>query len=89
MADLDFPPLPTLGQKYTAPTGVVYEFDGYGWVVGFYDRSSQQLTSVGDILDQIRILSAGHRQHRLIGLPLFRRQHRALSQSGSWWISTV
>lgn len=56
MADLDFPPLPTLGQKYTAPTGVVYEFDGYGWVIGFYDSSTQTLTSVGDILDQIRIL---------------------------------
>jgi len=56
MAEMDFPPNPVLGQKYTAPAGIVYEWDGYGWVVGFYDSSSQQLQSVGDIVDQIRIL---------------------------------
>ncbi len=56
MADLDFPPTPTTGQKYTAPSGVVYEFDGYGWVVGFYDSSTQTFDTIGDIFDQIRTL---------------------------------
>jgi hypothetical protein len=56
MAEMDFPAAPTVGQKYTAPSGVVYEFDGYGWVVGFYDATTQQLQSVGDVIDQIRIL---------------------------------
>ena len=56
MADIDFPPAPTTGQRYTAPTGVVYEFDGYGWVIGFYDPSSETLMTVGDLLSQIRTL---------------------------------
>lgn len=56
MAEMDFPPGPVLGQKYTAPSGIVYEWDGYGWVVGFYDTTTQQLQSVGDVIDQIRIL---------------------------------
>jgi hypothetical protein len=55
-AEMDFPPGPVLGQKYTAPSGIVYEWDGYGWVVGFYDTTTQQLQSVGDVIDQIRIL---------------------------------
>jgi hypothetical protein len=53
---LDFPPSPTTGQKYTAPSGVVYEFDGYGWSIGFYDSSSQTFNTMGDIFDQIRTL---------------------------------
>jgi hypothetical protein len=53
---MDFPAFPTLGQKYTAPSGIVYEFDGYGWVIGFYDTASEELSSVGDLLDQIRTL---------------------------------
>lgn len=56
MADMDFPPSPILGQKYTAPTGIVYEWDGYGWSVGYYDTASQDLSTVGDLLDQIRVL---------------------------------
>ena len=56
MAEMDFPPLPTIGQKYTAPSGIVYEFDGYGWVVGFYDTDDEALYTLGDLLDQIRIL---------------------------------
>ena len=56
MAEMDFPPVPTLGQKYTAPSGIVYEWDGYGWVIGYYDAATQQLQSVGDFLDQVRIL---------------------------------
>ena len=69
MAEMDFPPGPVLGQKYTAPSGIVYEWDGYGWVIGFYDSASQELSTVGDVIDQIRILlqdvdntsSAGYR----------------------------
>ena len=56
MAEMDFPPIPTIGQKYTAPSGIVYEFDGYGWVIGFYDTDDDALYSLGDLLDQIRIL---------------------------------
>jgi len=54
--DIDFPGSPTVGQKYTSTAGITYEFDGYGWVVGFYDATTQQFQSVGDLLDQIRIL---------------------------------
>ena len=63
---IDFPADPVVGQKYTAPSGVVYEFDGYGWTVGYYDSSTQQLTSVGNVLQQVRTLlqdvdvSSGH-----------------------------
>lgn len=53
---LDFPPTPIVGQKYTAPNGAVYEWDGFGWTVGFYDSGTQQLTTVGNLLDQIRTL---------------------------------
>jgi hypothetical protein len=56
MAEMDFPPLPTIGQKYTAPSGVVYEFDGYGWVIGFYDAETETFQTLGDLLDMIRIL---------------------------------
>ena len=54
--DMDFPAAPAVGQKYTSTAGIVYEWDGYGWVVGFYDTSTQQLQTVGDLIDQIRIL---------------------------------
>jgi hypothetical protein len=56
MAEMDFPPGPILGQKYTAPSGIVYEWDGYGWIVGFYNTADQDFTVVGDLLDQIRTL---------------------------------
>ena len=56
MSEMDFPPLPVLGQKYTAPSGIVYEWDGFGWIVGFYDTASETLTTVGDVLSQIRTL---------------------------------
>ena len=56
MAEMDFPLNPTLGQKYTNTIGVVYEWNGYGWVLGFYDASSEQFGTLGDLLDQIRIL---------------------------------
>jgi len=54
--DMDFPAAPSVGQKYTAPSGIVYQFDGFGWVIGFYDAPTQQLGTVGDFLDQVRIL---------------------------------
>jgi len=53
---INFPPNPTVGQRYTAPSGVVYTFDGYGWTVGYYDSSTQELTSVGNVLGQVRTL---------------------------------
>lgn len=56
MAEMDFPLNPTTGQKYTNSIGVVYEWNGYGWVIGFYDADSEQFGTVGDLLDQIRIL---------------------------------
>lgn len=55
-ADMDFPGGPAVGQTYTAPSGIVYQFDGYGWIIGFYDASTQQLQVVGDLIDQVRIL---------------------------------
>jgi hypothetical protein len=54
--DMDFPAAPVVGQMYTAPSGVTYVFDGQGWTIGFYDSTTQQLTVVGDILDQVRTL---------------------------------
>ncbi len=53
---IDFPLNPTLGQKYTAPNGQVYAFDGYGWVISYYDSQTQELSVVGDVLDQVRSL---------------------------------
>jgi hypothetical protein len=55
-APLDFPPTPIVGQKYTAPSGAVYEWDGFGWTVGYYDSNTQQLLLMGDLLDQVRTL---------------------------------
>lgn len=52
----DFPYAPTPGQKYTTPAGIVYEWTGVAWTISFYDSANQTLTSVGDILDQIRTL---------------------------------
>jgi hypothetical protein len=51
---LDFPPTPILGQRYTAPTGAVYMWDGVAWTVGFYDSSSEAMSVLGDLLAQIR-----------------------------------
>jgi len=53
---MDFPPAPTLGQHYTAPSGVTYTFDGQGWTIGFYDSTTQQVSLVGDIVNQVRTL---------------------------------
>jgi hypothetical protein len=58
MADIemDFPFSPAVGQKYTNAIGVVYEWNGYGWVIGFYDAASQAFTNLGELMSQIRIL---------------------------------
>lgn len=56
MAELDFPADPQVGQKYTSPVGVVYEWTGYGWVLGFYSSATEQLGTVGGILDQVRTI---------------------------------
>jgi len=56
MPELDFPPTPIVGQKYTAPSGAVYEWNGVAWTVGYYDSNTQQLGTVGDILKQVRTL---------------------------------
>lgn len=51
-----FPNNPTVGQRYTAPTGVVYTWTGVAWEVGYYDSATQQLSTLGDIITQARIL---------------------------------
>ena len=56
MADMDFPVAPTLGQNYTSPAGVVYQWNGEAWVIGFYDSTTDTFTTIGDLLDQIRTL---------------------------------
>lgn len=35
MAAIDFPASPTTGQTFTAPNGVIYQYDGVKWVVAF------------------------------------------------------
>jgi hypothetical protein len=56
MADMDFPADPVVGQKYTNSIGVVYEWTGVAWVIGFYDSTTETFTSVGDLLEIIRTL---------------------------------
>lgn len=53
---LDFPPNPTVGQKFTAQNNVVYIFDGVAWTIGYYDSSTQTLVVVGDLINQVRTL---------------------------------
>lgn len=53
---MDFPPAPVTGQKYTAPNGQVYVFDGVAWTVGYYDSNNQKIKTAGDILKQVRTL---------------------------------
>lgn len=56
MAEMDFPSSPTIGQKYTNSIGVVYEWNGYAWVVGYYNSASQTVDLVGDVVQQVRTL---------------------------------
>ena len=56
MADMDFPADPTIGQKYTNSVGVVYEWNGTAWLIGFYDSTTETFMTVGDILEMIRTL---------------------------------
>lgn len=53
---IDFPPNPTVGQRYTAPNGEVYAWDGYTWGSSYYDSATQKLTTIGDLLSQVRTL---------------------------------
>ena len=82
MADMDFPADPIIGQKYTNSIGVVYEWSGTAWLIGFYDSTTETFTTVGDLLDMIRTLlqDTDVTQRRV---PLFERQHRRQHQHGS------
>jgi len=53
---MDFPASPVIGQHYTNSIGVVYQWNGFGWVIGFYDAATETFQKLGDLLDQIRIL---------------------------------
>jgi hypothetical protein len=56
MADMDFPASPVLGQQFTNTLGTTYEWNGYAWVIGFYDTAGTGFVVIGDLLDQIRVL---------------------------------
>ena len=56
MAEMDFPANPTVGQHFTNSVGIVYEWTGTAWVIGFYDAALETLTTVGDLLEMIRTL---------------------------------
>lgn len=51
-----FPNNPSVNQRFTAPTGVVYTWTGVAWEVGYYDSATQQLSTLGDVITQARIL---------------------------------
>jgi hypothetical protein len=53
---IDFPANPLSGQTYTAPSGVQYTFDGYGWTISIFAAPTYQLSTVADILWQVRVL---------------------------------
>ena len=56
MAEMDFPLNPTVGQKYTNSIGVVYEWTGVAWIIGFYSSASQVFDVLGDVVSQVRTL---------------------------------
>ena len=56
MAEMDFPLNPAVGQKYTNSIGVVYEWTGTAWIIGFYSSQSQAFNVIGDVVAQIRTL---------------------------------
>lgn len=56
MAEMDFPLNPTVGQKYTNSIGVVYEWTGVAWIIGFYSSAGQAFNILGDVVAQVRIL---------------------------------
>jgi hypothetical protein len=51
-----FPDNPTVNQRFTAQNGVVYTWTGQYWAVGYYDSNTQQLSTLGDIIKQVRVL---------------------------------
>jgi hypothetical protein len=56
MAEMDFPADPMIGQRFTNSIGVVYEWNGTAWLIGFYDAALETLTTLGDLLEMIRTL---------------------------------
>ena len=56
MAEMDFPLNPTVGQKYTNSIGVVYEWTGVAWIIGFYSSATQAFGVLADVVAQIRTL---------------------------------
>ena len=56
MAEMDFPLNPTVGQKYTNSIGVVYEWTGVAWIIGFYSSGTQVFDVLGDVVAQVRTL---------------------------------
>jgi hypothetical protein len=54
--DLDFPPNPAIGQQFSAPNGVLYVYDGFGWTAGFFTGDDQLTLTVGQIIRQVRVL---------------------------------
>jgi len=56
MAEMDFPLSPVTGQKYTNSIGIVYEWNGVAWVIGYYDSTTETFQTLGDLLDMIRTL---------------------------------
>jgi hypothetical protein len=53
---MDFPGTPAVGQRYTNSVGVVYEWNGEAWVIGYYDSDTQQFALLDDLVNQIRVL---------------------------------
>jgi hypothetical protein len=56
MAEMDFPADPVIGQNFTNSIGIVYQWNGTAWLIGFYDSSDESFVSLGDLLAQIRTL---------------------------------
>jgi hypothetical protein len=54
--ELNFPPNPSTGDNYTSAGGVVYQWNGQAWVIGYYNTGTEDFTQVGDLLNQIRTL---------------------------------
>lgn len=53
---IDFPANPFNGQTFTAPNGIDYIFDGYAWTVTTFASPTYELSTVADILWQVRVL---------------------------------
>jgi hypothetical protein len=56
MAEMDFPLSPAIGQSYINDIGVLYQWTGYGWVVGYVDNLTQDISLINGLLSQVRTL---------------------------------